>query len=1129
MAENINRRLNIYINDREVVNSMRGITSEITRTRNELRNLNRGAADYDQELDRLTRSLSELTSRQATFRSEISGSISTLQKMKNAIGPVASGLLTAFSVGAVVSGFTTALLGASKKVLDFEQKIADLKSITGATGKDLEFLENRAIELGKQTKGGAEMVVEAYKLIASAKPELLENVKDLDAVTQAVLTLSQASGMELPDAAKKLTDAMNQFNAPASDAALFVDALANGAKYGAAEIPEITDALLKFGAVANNTNISIQESTALIELLAEKGLKGAEAGTALRNVLLKLSAPDALPKEARQEFEKLGISMEFLKDKTIPIQQKMEALKPLLKDNASIVKVFGTENATAAINIISHTDRLKELSSKMNEFGTAQEQADIKTNTLQGDLDKLSARYDSLVLSINKGSSAVANFARSTIKSLSNVLDFTALLFKDENQLTNYFKDLGKQKGLKEYQAVMQNISSASKEQQEATKKELLSRERENIRVNQAIVQAEKEKRASILGGDRALLHLQTKMEEDALVQIGKSAEKMKLIKESAIKSTKKTVVTNTSGGTTPNTEDSETAKKAREKALADAKKHAEDLLKIEEDLQKQLLATRRAAEDLKLGLIKDDLEREKAILNSEYDRKIEDLKANLQKEQDAIAVLQKGIGSNKTSSGDLASFKIQLQERLAIQSAYNETLVATNQTRDLKIAALQEKYLKVDFDKKQEANARDLQNLHTKHDNELASITDLASAKAILASSLTPDELNKVRDLETAKKKIKEQFQKEEIALQIKHLTDLSAVMKGMLENTTLPPEQREAILKFYDDLAAKLAPLKLQLAGLSNPPDKKNADLSGVDILGFSAEQWAETFSHLDSFEGKLAAVKLAVGAVQNAFGMYFQFLEAGEKRSLQKAEVSNRKKTTELNNQLEKGYISQEIYNSRKAKLDQELAKKQAEIEYKQAKRQKAMAAAQVIANTAMAIMSIWSTGGGTRFADFGISAGVLTGIAAALGAAQLGLVLAQPLPSKEGFYDGGYTGSGPERNSPGPVHYDEYVVPKKVLFSNDPVVPNIMGYLEAKRQGKSPQILQEQSTVPDSAQSGSGSSETNQQVINSLNRNSAILEKIEENGMVAFLENNIKTAKKMRDKIKELTTLESKSKL
>jgi hypothetical protein len=84
----------------------------------------------------------------------------------------------------------------------------------------------------------------------------------------------------------------------------------------------------------------------------------------------------------------------------------------------------------------------------------------------------------------------------------------------------------------------------------------------------------------------------------------------------------------------------------------------------------------------------------------------------------------------------------------------------------------------------------------------------------------------------------------------------------------------------------------------------------------------------------------------------------------------------------------------------------------------------------------------------------------GIVAALGCSW---VLFNALPDRGGFYDGGYTGSGPERNSPGPVHYDEYVVPKKVLFSNDPVVPNIVGYLEAKRTGKT-QIQQDEAKIP-----------------------------------------------------------------
>jgi len=260
-------------------------------------------------------------------------------------------LMGAFGVLGGLALFASVMKNAFDTIKQFGQAVADLSAITGATGKDLEYLKNQAIELGKGTKGGAVAVVEAYKLIASAKPELLENVNALNQVTEAVLTLAQASGMEMPDAAIALTDAMNQFGADASQATIFIDALANGAKFGAAEIPQVTEALLKFGAVARTSNISIQESTALIELLAENGLKGADAGTALRNVLLKISAPDALPRRAQEEFTRLGISLETLKDKSIPIQQKLELLKPLLKDNASVVKIFGLENATAALNV----------------------------------------------------------------------------------------------------------------------------------------------------------------------------------------------------------------------------------------------------------------------------------------------------------------------------------------------------------------------------------------------------------------------------------------------------------------------------------------------------------------------------------------------------------------------------------------------------------------------------------------------------------------------------------------------------------------------------------------------------------------------------------------------------------
>jgi len=454
----IPRELSIYINDKQVVNSFAGINRAVSQTNNEIKNLNKNSETYNEDLARLKGTLEDLTKKQTDFKNEIKGTTDVLDKIKNKLGPITASILSAFSIQGAVSTFVSALKGAYKTINDFEQSVADLSAITGATGKDLKYLKDQAIILGESTKGGAQQVVEAYKLIASAKPELLDNIQALNQVTEATLTLSQAAGMELPDAATALTDALNQFNAPAEQAGIFVDALANGAKYGAAEIPEVTDALLKFGAVAKTSNIDIKESTALIELLAENGLKGAEAGTALRNVLLKLSAPDALPKEARHEMESLGISLAYLKDKTVPIQEKLEALKPLLKDNASIVKVFGTENAAAAINVISHTDRLKELTSKMGEVGTASQQAAIKMDTVNNKTELLKAKYDSLILSIGSGSGVISSFFKFFIDGSNNALTGLIRLNSSWDDLNKRAKQEGQKSGSNAFQQRFNNL-----------------------------------------------------------------------------------------------------------------------------------------------------------------------------------------------------------------------------------------------------------------------------------------------------------------------------------------------------------------------------------------------------------------------------------------------------------------------------------------------------------------------------------------------------------------------------------------------------------------------------------------------------------------------------------------------
>ena len=364
------------------------------------------------EINKLDAGLKKIDATVGRHQRNVGNYTSALDKLKGAglkVSNMLGQLGLAMGVGVIVKG-------ATDTIMEFDSAIADLSAITGASGKDLDFFKENAIRMGVDVKGGAAAVVEAYKLIASAKPELLENAAALNSVTEATILLSRASGMELPDAATALTDAMNQFGAGADQAGKFVDVLAAGAKFGSAEIPQITEALLKFGAVAKTTNVNIQESTGLIEALAEKGLKGAEAGTALRNVMLKLSAPDALPKEAQDRLAALGVNFDDLKDKSKPFAERLEALKPLLTDNGALIKVFGTENAVAATTLLSSTDRIKELTASVNENGVALDQANVRSSTISSAFNRLKETINGVILSFVNGKGAASGFV--------SILDF---------------------------------------------------------------------------------------------------------------------------------------------------------------------------------------------------------------------------------------------------------------------------------------------------------------------------------------------------------------------------------------------------------------------------------------------------------------------------------------------------------------------------------------------------------------------------------------------------------------------------------------------------------------------------------------------------------------------------------
>jgi TP901 family phage tail tape measure protein len=373
------------------------------------------------------------------FNNKLKNTGSSFESLGGLVKKAGAAFAGLFAAEKIISIFK----GAVETIKEFDQSVQDLSAITGASGADLDKYKQAAIQMGAGVQGGAAATVEAFKLIGSAKPELLANADALIGVTEAAITLSKAAGMDLPSAATALTDALNQFGAPAEEAGRYINVLAAGSKFGAVEIPNVTEALLKFGAAAKTSNVSIEESTALIEALGEKGLKGAEAGTAIRNVLLKIGSPDALPKDAQQALEGLGISFDDLTDKQKPLAERFETLKPLLNDQAALIKVFGTENAIAATNILQNTDRLRELTSQVSGTNTAYEQAEVRSKTLNEALNRLKETYNGIILGFADSGDASGKFAGAIDVVSNNMDDLIDMFMRINKPIIDIYKSIG--------------------------------------------------------------------------------------------------------------------------------------------------------------------------------------------------------------------------------------------------------------------------------------------------------------------------------------------------------------------------------------------------------------------------------------------------------------------------------------------------------------------------------------------------------------------------------------------------------------------------------------------------------------------------------------------------------------
>lgn len=332
--------------------------------------------------------------------------INQYNKVINQTGSRVQNLVNQFLGAVGLVGAVYLVVNAFKSFIntnrEFGKSLSTLQALTGATTQDMLFYKQAAIDIGAETKRSAKDVVEAFKLIGGARPELLENKEALAAVTREAIILANAADMELADAADAVAGALNQLQLPADQAARAVNVLAAAAQAGAAEIPDVNAALKEFGAVLKDSNGSIEEGAALIEVLADRQIKGAEAGTALRNVLLRLAAVDVLPRSAQQQLKRFGVDLKVVGDASIPLNKRLRELGKIAGDASALVKVFGVENFVAGNIVLNNVDKFEELTEKVTGTTAAYDQNRIALDNLDGDLKAAGVELEAFTLELGK-------------------------------------------------------------------------------------------------------------------------------------------------------------------------------------------------------------------------------------------------------------------------------------------------------------------------------------------------------------------------------------------------------------------------------------------------------------------------------------------------------------------------------------------------------------------------------------------------------------------------------------------------------------------------------------------------------------------------------------------------------
>lgn len=330
----------------------------------------------------VTSNLSQVSTGMNTAQSSTNELASQMQKASMIGNLMASAIKSATSA---IVDFGKESIGAG---MTFDSSMSQVAATMGVTVDEVQELRDFAQEMGASTAFSATQAADALNYMALAGYDAEKSMSMLP----NVLNLAASGGMDLARASDMITDAQSALGLSMDETTELVNKMAKTASSSNTSVSQLGEAMLQIGGSAKKLKGGTTELTTILGLLADNGMKGAEGGTHLRNMLTSLMSPT---KDATAMMEKLGVSlydsegnMRSLNDVFIDLRNGMDSLATQAERDQVITSIFNARDMKAAEAMIANVgDRYEELSGKIEDAaGAAQDMANTQLDNLQGDI-----------------------------------------------------------------------------------------------------------------------------------------------------------------------------------------------------------------------------------------------------------------------------------------------------------------------------------------------------------------------------------------------------------------------------------------------------------------------------------------------------------------------------------------------------------------------------------------------------------------------------------------------------------------------------------------------------------------------------------------------------------------------